>query len=500
MNYRTVFNIIGKVLKGEALLMAFPIIVALWFHEPWMPFLETAGIAAALGYILDAACGDETGNIYTIDAFGIVFFSWLFISIIGMLPFLFCEATESVVDAFFETVSGFTTTGATIFEDIDGLSHSLIFWRAFTNWIGGMGILVFVVALFNKMPGRTSNIMRAEMPGLGLDKVVPKARKNAEFLYTSYIILTIAEIFLLIIGGMPVFDSIVHGLGTAGTGGFGVMEDGLASYGAFNQWTVAVFMLLFGLNFNIFYLAIAKRWRDIFYSNELRAYLGIAFVSVIVITLAVGPTSTIFGKDAVFSSWGDALRNSFFQVSAIISSTAYTTADFNAWPHLARSILFVLMLIGGCSGSTAGGFKISRLVILAQNLRNSLHAMLSPRSVSSVHLNGKKIDETAVRKVSVYFFLYIILIVAGFLLVSFESWGMETNFSAVVACMNNIGPGFGLVGPTGNYAMYSDFSKVVLALIMLFGRLEIYPILFVFSRTSKRHRSDRPERTERAIS
>ncbi len=499
MNYRTVFNIIGKVLKGEALLMALPIMVSLCYNEPWLPFLEAAGIAAVIGFILDKLCGDESGNIYTIDGFAIVFFGWLSISLIGMLPFLLSGTTTSVVDAFFETVSGFTTTGATILEDIEGLNHNMIFWRSFTNWIGGMGILVFVVAIFNKMPGRTSNIMRAEMPGVGLDKVVPKARKNAEFLYFAYLILTLVEMILLIAEGMPIFDSIVHALGTAGTGGSAVKADSLASYSAINQWTVAVFMLLFGINFNMFYLVIAKKWRDILKSNELKAYLGIALIAIIIITLSVGPASMTFRQEAVFSSWGDALRNSFFQVAAIMSSTAYTTANYDAWPYLARSILLVLMLIGGCSSSTAGGFKMSRIVILAQNLRNSLHSMLSPRSISSVHLNGKKVDESVVNKIGVYFFLYTILLISGFLLISFEPWGMETNFSAVVACMNNMGPGFDLVGPAGNYAMYSDFSKIVLSFIMLFGRLEIYPLLFVFAQTARKHRPDRADRADRIV-
>ena len=457
--------------------MLLPIIVSLIYGEDWVPFVATGVIAAILGFVIDAICKDDSGTILAIDGFAIVSFSWIFMSLIGMLPFLFSGEIPSVADAFFETVSGFTTTGASILVDVEAMSHGMLFWRSFTHWVGGMGILVFVVAIANKMPGRTVNIMRAEMPGPSMDKLVPKARKNAEFLYRMYIALTLLEIIVLICEGMPVFDSIVHSLGTAGTGGFGIRGDSLSSYTSLNQWTIALFMLIFGVNFNLYYLIIAKRFRNVLRSNEFRTYIGIAATSTIIIAITLGST---------YKHWYTALRHAFFQVASVLTTTGYATADFNAWPHIARSILLILMFIGGCSGSTAGGLKVSRVVVLAQSIRNQLHKMISPRSVSSVHLDGRKVDDEVVNKISLYFALYILVMIISFLAISFEPWSMDTNFSAVVACFNNIGPGFGLVGPAGNYSMYTDFSKFVLAFTMLLGRLEIYPLLLVFAHTGRR--------------
>ncbi|MBQ0004987.1 MAG: TrkH family potassium uptake protein [Clostridiales bacterium] len=472
MHYNTILNVTGKVIKFEAALMVLPLIVAMIYHESIKPFAVAIVIALVLGQILTSFFKDDSGTILIRDGFTIVSLAWISISAIGCLPFIASGEIPNVFDAFFETVSGFTTTGASILKDVEAMSKGLLFWRSFTHWIGGMGILVFVMAISLRTPGRSANILRAEMPGHNIDKLVPKTKNTAIALYLIYMGLTFIEIAFLLAGGMPLYESIVHALGTAGTGGFGVKADSIGSYSAYLQWVVAIFMFLFGINFNYYYLLIFKQGKSILQSNELKWYLIFAGLSTILITALIMPE---VGNAA------DAIRHSFFQVSSIMTTTGYSTVDFNLWPNMAKTTLLMLMFIGGCIGSTAGGLKVSRIVVLGQALKNHMKNTVNPRNVRSVHLNGKIVDPVATQRIVVYFMLYIVIVLIAFFIISFEPFDFETNFTAVIACMSNIGPGFGAVGPAANFAEYTDFSKFILSIVMLIGRLEIYPMLILFA-------------------
>ena len=468
MNYKIILNTLGKVILLEAALLLLPTGVALIYGEGCTAFILTALAAAVIGAALTLLFVTEDKHLSIRDSFAIVSFSWLGISLIGALPFVISGEIPRFADAFFETVSGFTTTGASILENVESMSHGLLFWRSFTHWLGGMGVLVFVMAIMEKAPDRSINILRAEMPGHSVDKFTPKSRNTAKTLYYIYLALTAAEFILLLCGGMPVFDSAVHALGTAGTGGFGIKSDSIASYSAYLQWVITVFMLLFGVSFNIYFLLLLRRWKSVADSNELWCYLGIFAAAVVIITVNIYP---------MYGNLKEAVRLSAFQVSSIITTTGFATADFDLWPQLSKAVLIILMFCGGCMGSTAGGLKISRITALFQMAGNELRRSISPRSVSAVRLNGRTLTEGEEKGILSYLVLYLSVIVTVFLLISFEPLGFETNFSAAVSCVNNIGPGFSLVGPAASYASYSAFSKVVLSLAMLMGRLEIYPML-----------------------
>ena len=469
MNYKIIFNTLGRVILLEAVLLLLPTGVALIYGEACVKaLLISACIAAVIGTALSLMFRTEKKNLNTRDGFAIVSLSWLAISLIGALPFVISGEIPRFIDAFFETVSGFTTTGASILPNVEHMSHGLLFWRSFTHWLGGMGVLVFIMAVMDKAPDRSINILRAEMPGHSVDKLTPRSRNTAKTLYYIYLAMTAAEFVLLLCGGMPLFDSAVHALGTAGTGGFGMKSDSIASYTPYLQWVITVFMLLFGVSFNVYFLILLKRWKSAGASNELQCYLGIFTAAFLIVTANVYP---------LYGSISEACRLSAFQVSSIITTTGYATADFNAWPQLSKGILFMLMFCGGCMGSTAGGFKISRVTALAQIAGNELRRSVSPRSVSAVRINGRTLNGQEEKGILSYLVLYLTVIFATFLLISFEPFGFETNFTAAVSCVNNIGPGFDLVGPAANFASYSAFSKVILSLSMLMGRLEIYPLL-----------------------
>ena len=473
MNYKTIFNTLGKVILLEAGLLLLPAVVAIIYGESCViAFIITALIAAAAGGTLCLIFRSEKMNLSIRDSFAIVSLSWIGISLIGALPFVISGEIPSFVDAFFETVSGFTTTGASILTDVERMSRGLLFWRSFTHWLGGMGVLVFIMAIMNKAPDRSINILRAEMPGHTVDKFTPKSKNAAKTLYYIYLAMTAAELVLLLCGGMPLFDSLVHTLGTAGTGGFGIKGDSIASYSPYLQWVITVFMLLFGISFNIYYLLLLRRWKSALGSNELWCYLGIFAASFVLVTVNIYP---------MYRSISEAARLSAFQVSSILTTTGFATADFNQWPQLSKAILIMLMFMGGCMGSTAGGFKISRLTSMFQIARNEIRHSISPRTVSAVRLNGRTLSAQEEKSILSYLVLYLAVVAATFLLISFEPLGFETNFSAAVACVNNIGPGFELVGPAANYSVYSTFSKVVLSIAMLMGRLEIYPLLSILA-------------------
>lgn len=475
MNRKMVFYMIGNILMLEAVLLLIGVFCSITYRESkvMFSFLITMAIAFVSGLLLRILNRTRDKNIYAKEGFAIVSLAWISLSAVGALPFVISGEIPSYVDAFFETVSGFTTTGASILKDIESMSKGLLMWRSFTHWIGGMGVLVLFMALLPTDTGRTIHIMRAEMPGPIIGKLVPKASSTAKILYIIYIALTALQCILLVLGGMPLFDSLIHTFGTAGTGGFGIKSDSIGSYTPYQQWVITIFMLIFGINFNLYYLILMKKFRSVVKSEELWVYLAIVFVAVTAIALNIYP---------LYDNTADTLRHSAFQVATIISTTGYATVDFNLWPTLSKAVLFLLMFTGACAGSTAGGLKVSRVILLFKQVRSHLRHMLHPRSVEAVKLEGKSVDKETLSNVATYFVLYFICFGAIFALISVaDSFSLETNISATAACFNNIGPGFDAVGPAANYAGYSAVSKWALAFGMLLGRLEILPMLLIFA-------------------
>lgn len=473
MNRRMVFYTTGQIVLIEALMLLLPVIVSLIYRESCTSaFLITIGIALIVGGSLILIFKPTDNVIYAKEGFLTVALAWISLSAIGALPFFISGEIPSYIDAFFETVSGFTTTGASILTDVESMSHGLLFWRSFTHWVGGMGVLVFVMAVIPNVSDRSIHIMRAEMPGPIIGKLVPKVKDTAKILYLIYIAMTLVQVLLLLFGGMSLFESLIHTFGTAGTGGFSSRSDSIASYSPYIQWVITIFMLLFGINFNLYYLLLIKRAKNAFSSTELWVYLTIFTASTAAITTNILP---LIGE---FSS---AFRTAAFQVASIVTTTGYATADFNLWPELSKGILLLLMFIGSCAGSTAGGLKISRVIILFKMLRGEVKRMLHPRSVRVVRFEGKQLEENTLGSVSTYFAIYVICFFAIFLLLCFEPFDMETNFTAAAACFNNVGPGFGAVGPVSSYADYSAFSKLLLSFAMLLGRLEIFPLIIALS-------------------
>ncbi len=461
---------IGQIIKLEAVLLVLPLAVSIIYRERCaLSFLITALASLFVGFAVTLISKPGNRLIYAKEGFVIVALAWLALSAIGAVPFVLSGEVRSYADAFFETVSGFTTTGASVLTDIEGMSHGLLFWRSFTHWVGGMGVLVFIMAIIPSVCDRSIHILRAEMPGPVMGKLVPKLKQTAKILYLIYIVMTVLEMILLLCGGMSLFDSALHSFATAGTGGFGIKGDSIASYSPYLQWVIAVFMFLFGINFNIYYLLLVRRFRSVLKSTETWCYIAICLISVSIIT---GNIYSIYGN------LPDSVRASAFQVASLVTTTGFSTADFNLWPGLSKGILLILMFIGGCAGSTAGGLKVSRVVMMIKMIRREFMKMIHPRSVSAVRIEGKKVDDTTLNGVNVYFVLYMVIYFAAFLLLCLEPFDFETNFTAVAACYNNIGPGFGAVGPMGSFSGYSAFSKIVLSATMLLGRLEIYPLLF----------------------
>lgn len=461
---------IGQIIKLEAVLLVLPLAVSIIYRERCaLSFLITALASLFVGFAVTLISKPGNRLIYAKEGFVIVALAWLALSAIGAVPFVLSGEVRSYADAFFETVSGFTTTGASVLTDIEGMSHGLLFWRSFTHWVGGMGVLVFIMAIIPSVCDRSIHILRAEMPGPIMGKLVPKLKQTAKILYLIYIVMTVLEMILLLCGGMSLFDSALHSFATAGTGGFGIKGDSIASYSPYLQWVIAAFMFLFGINFNIYYLLLVRRFRSVLKSTETWCYIAICLISVSIIT---GNIYSIYGN------LPDSVRASAFQVASLVTTTGFSTADFNLWPGLSKGILLILMFIGGCAGSTAGGLKVSRVVMMIKMIRREFMKMIHPRSVSAVRIEGKKVDDTTLNGVNVYFALYMVIYFAVFLLLCLEPFDFETNFTAVAACYNNIGPGFGAVGPMGSFSGYSAFSKIVLSATMLLGRLEIYPLLF----------------------
>ena len=474
MNIRMVSKITGCILQVEAGLMLLPAAVSLFYREygVMLSFLSVAVASFLIGTVIAVCSKPKNHTIYAKEGFAVVAVAWLAVSAVGAVPFVVSGEIPSYIDAFFETVSGFTTTGASVIYNVEALSRGILFWRSFTHWVGGMGFLVFVMAVIPNIPGRSMHILKAEMPGPEVGKLVPRTKDTAKILYLIYIVMTAAETVMLIFGGMPVFDSVVHSFGTAGTGGFGIKSDSIASYSNYCQWVIAVFMMLFAVNFNVYYLVLIRRFKAIFKSSEMWYYFAIIGVSTSAICINLMPH---------YSKFSNCIRDSFFQVSSVITTTGYATADFDAWPQLSKTIILLLMLVGACAGSTGGGLKVSRAVLLFKVIAREVRKLTHPRSVSAIKFEGKTVDEKTLSGVTVYFAVYMLCLLTAFLLISFEPFGIETNFSAAAACFNNIGPGLAKVGPASNYAAYTGFSKLVLSASMLLGRLEIFPMLIAFS-------------------
>lgn len=480
MNRRMVVFLLGRILLLEAALMLPSVLVGLYYHETitWC-FLPAMGALILLGLFGIKKPKDTT--IYAREGFLIVAAAWVLMSLFGAVPLWLCGGFKTFWDCLFEIVSGFTTTGASILETVEQLPHCILFWRSFSHWIGGMGVLVFVLAVMPMGEERSMHLMRAEVPGPVKGKLVPRMRDTAKILYAVYSVLTVILIILLWAGGMPLFESVCHAFGAAGTGGFSVKNAGIKAYDStYIHVVLSTFMLLFGVNFSLYHLILIGKWKNAVRSEELRVYGGIVATAVVLIT--INTFSAIKG-------FGLTLRDAYFQVSSIITTTGYATVNFDQWPGFSKMTLLLLMVFGACAGSTGGGLKISRVVILFKSARQEVRRLLHPRAVTVVRMEGKPVGSDLIRATLTFFLLYIVCLATGVFLLSLGQQDFLTNFTATLACLSNIGPGLALVGPTENYGFFSGASKVLLSLEMLAGRLELFPIILLFSPLTYRHRS-----------
>ncbi len=472
MNHSIIRFILGKVLLFESAFLVLPCIVALIYGEQeGYAYVIVALISALTGYIISRK--RPANQVYFArEGFVTVALSWIIMSIVGAVPFVISGDIPSFTDALFETISGFTTTGASVLSNVEGLSYCSLFWRSFTHWIGGMGVFIFLLAVLPMTGGYNMHLMRAESPGPSVSKLVPRIRDTAKILYIIYIVMTLVEIVLLLFAGMPLFDSLTTSFGTAGTGGFGIKNDSMTSYSVAIQVIVTIFMILFGVNFNAYYILLGKNKKSVFKMEEVKWYFIIIAVSVLVITIDI---------TAVFGNVLTAFQQSSFQVASIITTTGYSTADFNMWPQLSRTLLVIIMFIGACAGSTGGGIKVSRILILFKSMKQEINSFIHPRSVKTIKLDDKAVDKDTVRGVNAFLVTYVMIFGISMVILAFDNLDMVTNFTSIAATINNIGPGLELVGPTGNFGIFSPVAKYVLMFDMLAGRLELYPILVLFS-------------------
>ena len=484
MNYKMMGRFIAQILTIAAVFMLPALGISLYYREQEaiFGFLVTLGIFAVVIGLLQLTCRSAPSAFYAKEGLVCVGVSWIVLSLLSCLPFYFSREIPRYIDAFFEIVSGFTTTGASILPEVESLSWGILYWRSFSHWLGGMGVLVFLLAFApgsGKGQGFTMHLLRAESPGPNVGKLVPKMRKTAVILYFLYIILTIANVVFLVIGKMPLLEAVCTAFGTAGTGGFGVKNDSIASYSPYLQNVTTVFMALFGVNFSCYYLLMVGNFRSVFKDEELRLYVGILLGSILLITLNL---------HGFYPTVSETIRHVAFQVSSIMTTTGFATTDFGQWPAFSQSILLILMVIGACAGSTGGGLKCARALLLFKALRRNIHQVLHHRRVQAVRINDQVMDEKVIDSANAYLSAYVIILFISFVIISLDGFSIGTNFSAVLACFNNIGPGLEAVGPTCNYAGYSVLSKLVLIMDMLAGRLEIFPILVLFSHSTwKQH-------------
>lgn len=477
MNIKFVGRILSYLLLMEAAFLSPSLGLALFDGDGTaIPLIATIVLCLMAGFLFNRFTrGYESKRYYAQEGLITVGLSWIILSLFGALPFWFSGQIPSYVDALFETVSGFTTTGASILSEVESLSRSLLFWRSFTHWLGGMGILVFMMAVvpLGRDAGYSLHIMRAESPGPAVSKLTPRMGNTAKILYGLYFTLTMACFLLYLLGGMPPFEAICHAFGTAGTGGFSVLNQGMMAYSPYIQWVTTIFMTLFGINFTVYFLLTIREYAAALLDEELHLYLGIIVTASLLITFNIRP---------LYHSFSESLRHAAFQVSTIMTTTGYATADFDLWPAFSKTLLVTLMILGASAGSTGGGFKIARLLLLLKSLRRNILRAIQPRSVQAVLVNKRPMDEQVVENTNVFLSAYCIIAMTLILLISIDGHPFETNVTAVLACFNNIGPGLGMVGPTCNYAFFSPFAKLLLSMAMLLGRLEIFPILALFNR------------------
>ncbi|MBO5938215.1 MAG: TrkH family potassium uptake protein [Clostridia bacterium] len=476
MNYKMMGRLDALILAVEAVFMLPAFLISLFRGEQGaaQSFLVSMGIILAIAGILALLSRNAKRDFYAREGLICVGTSWLLMSLLGCLPLVFSGAVPNYIDALFEMVSGFTTTGSSIIPDLDVIPKGIIYWRSFSNWLGGMGVLVFLLAIVpvsGRSEGFTMHLLRAESPGPDVGKLVPRMRETAAVLYLSYLALSVINLIFLLVGGMPVFDAVCTMFSTAGTGGFGIYNDSFAGFSPYIQIVTTVFMLLFGINFSCYYLILLRKFRSVFRDEELRLYVGIVIASILLIAWNVY---------SLYGNLADTLRHSAFQVSSIITTTGFMTTDFDLWPTFSKAILLFLMAIGACAGSTGGGLKCARLLLLMKSLRRNVSQILRPKKVKVIRVNDKAIDERIIANTGAYFFVYVAIMVVSFFIVSLDGFSITTSFSAVLSALNNIGPGLDAAGPTCNFSEFGIASKLVLIVDMLAGRLEIFPILVLF--------------------
>lgn len=477
MNVKSISRTVGLILLITGIFQLFPLLIAVIDHEPRniLAYIESLCLILLVGSALLLFSRGGNRMFSAQEGFAATGLSWIFMSAFGALPFFLSGQIPSYVDAFFEMVSGFTTTGASILTDVEALSRCNLFWRSFSHWLGGMGVLVFLLAV---VPGARKNggtgiyLMRAESPGPSVDKLTPHLRQTAMILYGIYILLTALCIVCLLLGGMPVFDSFCIAFGTAGTGGFAIKNSSMGGYSCFLQTVVTVFMFLFGVNFSLYYMLLLRKFKAVFKNEELRLYFGIAASSIILIAINIS---------RMYNTVYESVHHAAFQVVSIMTTTGYGTVDFEQWPAFSKAILLSLMFIGASAGSTGGGLKVSRVLLLMKSIRRTIRKALHPRRVQPVYMDGRAVSEEVCDNVNAYLAIYCVILVLSFAVISVDGFSIGTNFSAVASCFNNIGPGFELVGATQNFSIYSDLSKIILSLDMLLGRLEIFPLLLLLS-------------------
>lgn len=484
MNYKMMGKFLSQILMVEIVFMIPALLISIFDGEyPAVTgFVVTILITAVISLVLYVLCRNSKNRFFAREGFVCVGISWIAISFFGCLPFWISREIPHFVDALFEMVSGYTTTGASILSNVEAMSRGLLYWRSFSHWLGGMGVLVFLLALApNRESGSgfTMHLLRAESPGPNVGKLVPKMRTTARILYLIYILLTILDFMFLLLGGMSLFDAVCTAFGTAGTGGFGIKNDSMAGYSPYIQNVCTVFMFLFGINFSCFYLLLIKQVKAVWKDEELRLYCTIVFTGILLV---------IWNLKGYYATIGETIRHAAFQVVSVVTTTGFATTDFDLWPNFSKMLLLFLMFTGACAGSTAGGLKVGRVLLLFKNLRRNIRRLLNPRRVETVRVNGVRTGEEVLRNTNTYLVAYALIMVISILLVSVDELSISTDISAVVSCFNNIGPGLDMVGPTANYSVFSDFSKLVLIFDMLAGRLEIFPILILFSRSTWRRK------------
>lgn len=473
MNFSIIRYILGWILKIEGAFMLLPCLTALIYKESQgFIYLAVAAVCILLGQLMSFR-KPKSNVFYLKEGCVATSLSWIFMSIFGCLPFVFTGEIPSFTDALFETISGFTTTGASILSEVEYLSHCSTLWRCFTHWIGGMGVLVFLLAIIPMSGGSHINLMRAESPGPSVGKIVPKIKHTARILYLIYIVMTVLQLILLLLGGMPFFEALNTAFATAGTGGFGIKNDSFTSYSPYLQWVTAIFMLLFAVNFNVYYLILLKKFKKAFFNEEVRWFFIIVIAAIGLITINIYEISGSLFK---------ALTDATFQVASLVSSTGFASANFDAWPAICRTILVLIMFVGACAGSTGGGLKVSRFIIMVKSVLKECYSYIHPKSIRKIQLDDKEVEDETVRSVAVYVLTFLLVYGISMIAISFDGESFTTNFTAIIACINNIGPGLDAVGPTCNFGFFSNFSKYVLMFDMIAGRLELFPLLILFHR------------------